>query len=345
MKRRLACVRTAPRRGRGARVEMRNIARRVSLAEPRLRSFLPGSGAGDAAEGRSVDFHFLDCPLPPVHLPDGTRPFIVDPHMGDDGRGGHLPLDGPADPRAAGLWADCLNARAQRAGLGLQLRTPRFFAEAVIHLDMMRSGSELQGIMQLTYFPREDDRLGAEGFLAAMGLDRLGASEKSSLPASTGSTGSVLLTGLPARPSLLDGFVEGLERLGWTSTDVVLNSQFYAGDGPDKFDALRPRLNSWGRAWHCWIPGWYRDGFDPFLSPPEPPAGEEYRYPVAAYVKRNTTGEDPRIQIDVVHVQEGAFLEFLSAEGPGRAKHYADAAGVEVEAWTGPPADRRLGAR
>jgi len=336
----LACGRTLPRRGKAVGAELSDLVRNVCGHDRRVEPFHPVARGPGGARGESVEFHFFARPLPPIRLPDGTYPFVVDLGASEDVYSGSLPLEGPSDALVERLWDTCRDARPLRAGLGLALQTPEICSDVSVQLDMMRHDPEMRAILHLNYVPREGEADAARRFLAAVGLDHLATPEQLD-PTGIGATRTVLMTDLPAEPSLLLDFTRGLERLGWTSPDVVTRAHFLAVDSPLNYMKLRGRLNALAGGWYCEIPGWYRDGFDPFIDPPEPPAGEEYRYPVAAYVKQSrTTGEHPTIQIDVVHAQEGTFLEFQSAEGPRQVRRYADLAGAEIEMWAGPAADR-----
>jgi len=341
MRTNLICGRTVPARGEGVRAALKDRAEALSVKAPRLKP-LHTLFSWHRLVKDDIELPFHARPLPPVRLADGTRPFVIDTALSADWYGGTLPLSGPTDPRASALWRECLESRPARARFCFSVPRSELVGDALLNLDLYVRNATLEAEVVIDYQVRESEPRGLRRFLTAMSLDRYTEPTQLEPPSNArpGQSQRLILPGLPAEPDLPALLADGLLRLGLAGEDSFESIDFIVMEYEEPYCLLRPRLNAVARGWNCEIPACYHQGFDPFLSPPEPPAGEEYRFPVAVYVKRGNWTDEPTIQVDVVHDQAGSYLEFLSVEGEKRLRHYAKLAEVELEMWNGPLADR-----
>ena len=337
---RFAFGRIAPRGDPGVAADLRNFVEIVCSYDRRVKPFLPTPRERSRVEWEGFGIQWLRRPLPPAILPDGLRPFDLDSREG--GYGGSTELDGPMDARLERLWAATLQERPLRAVAGFLLQRSDFFPQAAsVTVDIMRRGSSLHPAISVQDWPTEGRPDDATIFLEALGAAGFTEPEDLARPKRLGEGSRTVRTrDLPADLDFLTGLSRAMERDGWTSPGCVLDASFRARDEAGRYMEWRDAFNAATDDWNFGISGWYREGFDPYAAPPEPHAFEERRYPAAAYVSRAGDCEAPILQIDVVHVGEGSFLEFQSARGPATVRKYAELAGLDVELWKGRPADR-----
>ena len=154
----------------------------------------------------------------------------------------------------------------------------------------------------------------------------------------------------PARP------IRGVDRLGWDIHTNVEDVSLMLGEHERGYRDLRARLNAITGGWNYdYFRAWFSDGFDPFTTPPVPPEGEEYRYPILVRARSLSDdlseaeeydfGENEQdeacVQVDVAHEASGSDFEYSSKhQGPADLRAFAAKAGLELEIWEGPPALR-----
>lgn len=337
MARKLICGRTRPDTRESLREVVERLAQRDADVKPHQKLFPRLS--------RRVAFlpnmRIFARPLPPVRLVDGSRPLEVDTSMSANWFGGTRPFGELADPSLDACWRVCMELRPARAHISFLIHPPSLLNEVVFGLDLYQDEKPFRAELSMYYQMREGEPDGLGRFLAALNLERyppLDPMPRTALDPRA--YRRVIVPEIPADAELWPRLIDSLRRLGWTDPGVIESVQLIVKEYEERYVLLRPRLNAIVGGWNCEIPGWYREGFDPYSSPPVPPPGEEYRYPVAMYLKPGRTSDEPTLQVDVVHTATGSFLEFLSADGEKRLRNYSELAGVDLEIWRGPLADR-----
>jgi hypothetical protein len=331
--------RTEPRRGRAAREALRDRVETLESRDPRTERY-PILVAGRPPSGDGATLYFRERPLPPIRLPDGTRPFVLNTALTRPCFGGTKSYPTLSAPLLGPLWRACLAVRPANGSLNLYLRPPVLLASAFLIFRVTRGYGTTTCEASFTYSLGENDPTGLIRFVEALGLAPYARPEDLD-PAAIARAAyrkpghhhdsSLPLLDIPEDPSLPERLSDGLGRLGLSDTAVQF-AAIHAADYEETYDVMRARLNAIAGGWICDFSAWYRAGFDPYLTPPEPPPGEEYRYPIAE--------RDPYIQVDMVHAPEGSFLEFASPRGEAPVRYYADLADAEVEFWRGEPANR-----
>jgi hypothetical protein len=286
------------------------------------------------------------CPLPPIELSDGTRPFAIFTSRGHDWiqfYGGSVKLDGLNDPRITPLWHECITFQPTRGCLGFSLDPPEWIGHLLCYIDLHTRHGAPEVDINLDFSLRESDPDGIAKFVSAIGLKQCARAEELNPKPSSTNFYRIEFPGISPDPDMLDRMMKCLDQRGWTDPQFESNVTFIIGNTEQVYREMRPRLNAITRAWNCDLWGTYQSGFDPFLAPPFPPEGEAYRFPVALYQKGSKDPEEPTIQVDMIHTSEGSFLEFLTGESEKVLRRYVDLAHIEVdqlEIWRGPAADR-----
>src|SRR5262249_26255753 len=149
-------------------------------------------------------------------------------------------------------------------------------------LDLYGGTEACRAEILMSYRLRESETDGFRRFLAALDLKRFVRPE-SAIEASLASNRSnhLLLSNTSPAPKLWPELIKSLRQQEWTGGNIIKSIQLTVIEREVRYAALRVRLNAIVGGWDCQIPGGYCDGFDPFSSPPCPPAREEYRFPVA----------------------------------------------------------------
>ena len=120
--------------------------------------------------------------------------------------------------------------------------------------------------------------------------------------------------------------------------------RFHRGMDNNEYCSQRELLNGLSGAWNTLITrgidgpeSHYENDFDPLT--PELPAAltEPLRLPLLFL---NGRGDDPALQVDVLHTARNSYLDIQSATSRNRVLDAASAAGVEVRFWEGEPSER-----
>ncbi len=292
------------------------------------------------------ELSYRRCPLPPIQLSDGTRPFAIFTSPRDDWTpwySGSVKLEGLNDLRITPLWHECITFQPSRGWLGISLKPPEWISHLLFHIDLHTRHGAPEVDIELEFSRLESDPDGIAKFVSAIGLKQCARAEELNPKPSSTNFDRIALPSIPPDPGMLDQILRCLVQRGWTDPQFEPSVTFIIGNTEQVYREMRPRLNAITRAWNCNLWGTYQSGFDPFLAPPFPPEREAYRFPVALYQKGSKDPEEPTIQVDMIHTSEGSFLEFLTGESEKVLRKYVDLAHIDLdqlEIWRGPAEDR-----
>ena len=349
---RITAARTKPERGQAVRARLRDCVEYLWREDTRVKQvYKLYTQRNFNRDGSSTTFRIFERPLLPIRLPDGTLPFVFEPLL-NNWHGGFRNFDGLRDPRLQPLWQECLDLRPAKVTLMVRTRLPESLKGITLNVGW-HGPKDGPGCTAAVYYSFDDANIAADclsRWLGALGFENYARPEdidpesiSSASPSPLGKTrlGQFVMHGLPADSDLPGRIAYAMDRLGWSEPGVTEEIGFVVFERDEAYDAFRERINALAVGWSSEISGYYRDGFDPFFSPPYPMVGDEYRYEVAAYRRRNKeTSKDTVLQVDVVHAPEGTYLEFLTVEGEKRIRHYAESAGLDFEIWKGELASR-----
>jgi len=297
-----------------------------------------------SAESFEVDY--IHCPLPLLHLLNGTRPFVLDTQFGAKNAVGVTVFENLDEPFQR-VW-DVLKehqypSSISRSWSHAESETTfrfsfdgRYADDEHTDLKLEHSGKlEFRGPYEPAMWESEVHEL----------LNELGLPFEPEFQIKNDHDRGfkwiapieITLSELATVATSLDqhfGSDTGWEPVG--SLELVTRENvtpYKRVRGGRCFDDLASQLNEVHRDWFFWLRGFYHTDFDPFVDPEIIPAESlEIRIPIGKLSRSP-------VFFDIVHVPEGTFIELRSTKKssiPSAAKK----AKLDIEHWTGNPAQR-----